>query len=105
MDETVLDALTAAAMLPKSGGGALAQDLMKIRDRMDKAAASSLAAGDVKDNPTMTRFLHAAVMTADAHNEIPLREDDAVSGNREGENLAAQSKRYEAPYTTVPRIV
>lgn len=104
MDEKVLDALTDAAMLPRTGGDSMAQDLRIIRDRMEKAADTSLAKGEMKGNPTMARFLRFAAMSEEAENEIPLRED-VVSVDESRDHLTAQSKRYEALYTTVPRIV
>lgn len=104
MDKKVLDALTSAAMFPAGEGESIAQDLPKIHAMLDKAANSSLAQGMMKGNPTVARFQNTAVMTPVKKEEIPLREDVAASENGD-ENPAAQSKRYEAPYTTVPRIL
>ncbi|MBQ4355004.1 MAG: hypothetical protein IJC71_08935 [Clostridia bacterium] len=103
MDEKILELLTDGAMLPKEDGQALSADLEKIFSRMEQAAQSPLASGALDENPTAARFLNTASVTPASERETELR-TDREENCRERE-IAAQSKRYDAPYTSVPRIL
>ena len=103
MDEKMLAMLTDAAMMNTDDAAALTEDLAKIRERLEHAAQSPLSEGMMKTNPTAARFQNAAARSPEGIREIPLRSDTAE--NCPDTKIAAQSKRYDEPYTAVPRIL
>lgn len=113
MDESVLDALADAAMLCRDETAALSDDIGKISGILVSASDSPLAEGVIADGAGVARFLHSAAMSGDAKNGrvIPLREDKPLvkplddPDADENKSIMSQSKRYEAPYASVPRVV
>ena len=103
MEEKTLATLTDAAMMNTEDAAALTQDLAKIRERLDHAAQSPLSEGKMETNPTAARFQNTAARTPEGKREIPLRSDTAETCP--DKKITAQSKRYEEPYTAVPRIL
>ncbi len=102
MDETVLDALTAASLFEETEASALAQDLGKIHSMTEEASRSPLAKEKRGEEPS-SEILICLTPDAGERGQISLREDEACS--RKEKDGMSQFGRTEESYVVLPRVL